>query len=451
LKYFLPDSQDLVDPSFDFDTERRSNVRLRQRDDHYAHESFSERAYDGILVSKSIVDGFGGTGARYTLAQRHRLLRSGAHDFFRTSKVAWGPLQIMGDCGAFTYAKEKTPPYSVDDVAQFYEDCGFDFGISVDHVILSYQPEWDGPGQQNSAPKDVRERQAITFELARGFWARHQSSKPRFAPLAVAQGWSPKSYARAVHELQKIGYRYIAVGGMVPLKTQEILSSLQRIAEVRLPDTQLHLLGVTRTEHVAEMVRLGVGSFDSTSPLRKAFKDDKDNYYTPERQFTAIRIPQIQGNPKLQKAISSGKVKQDTARALEKACLTAMKRFDAGDLSLQATLDPLLRYEELYDGEGDGHAEAYRETLEERPWQKCGCEVCKTLRHHVILFRGAERNRRRGFHNTWVFYKRLQRDVAAMQKGHTPVAHERQVEPRAPLKISQDSKKVRANAKARTA
>ena len=42
----------------------------------------------------------------------------------------------MGDCGAFTYVREETPPYSVDEVIDFYEGCGFDFGISVDHVIL---------------------------------------------------------------------------------------------------------------------------------------------------------------------------------------------------------------------------------------------------------------------------------------------------------------------------
>jgi hypothetical protein len=453
LKYFLPDSQDLVDPSFDFETERRSTVRLRQRDDLYAHELFAERAFDGILVSKGIVDGFGGTGGRYTLAQRHRLLRSGAHEFFRTSGARCGALPIMGDCGAFTYLKEKTPPYSVDDVMQFYEECQFDYGISVDHVILSYRPDWDGAGNQTFAPEDVRERQLVTLELARDFWDRHQRTKPRFSPVGVAQGWSPKSYAHAVSELQKIGYRYIAVGGMVPLKTIEILRSLEGIADVRLPATSLHLLGVTRTEHVAEMTRLGVGSFDSTSPLRKAFKDDKDNYYTPDRQFTAIRIPQVEGNPKLQKGISSGKVKQETARSLEKGSLLAMKRFDAGDLGLNDTLDALRRYEELYDKDGEDHTEVYRETLSERPWQKCGCEVCRDLRHHVILFRGAERNRRRGFHNTWVFYRRLQRDVAAISETAAPL---RPVAP-TQLLLREDEKEsprkivAKTSAKARTA
>src|SRR2546425_1360668 len=86
MKFFFPDSQDLVDPSFDFHTERRAVDRLRQRDDVYAHEVFSAPAYDGILVSKGIVEGFGGSGGRYTLAQRHRLLRVGVREFFRLDR-----------------------------------------------------------------------------------------------------------------------------------------------------------------------------------------------------------------------------------------------------------------------------------------------------------------------------------------------------------------------------
>src|SRR5882724_3467346 len=144
MKYFLPDSLDLVDPTFDFRTEQRDLGRVRQRDDVYAHEIFRSRAFDGLLVSKGIVDGFGETTSRYSLAQRHRLLRSGAPEFFRVSDAKFGPLPLMGDCGAFTYLKEAEPPYTVDEVASFYCECQFDLGISIDHVILAYQPDWDG-------------------------------------------------------------------------------------------------------------------------------------------------------------------------------------------------------------------------------------------------------------------------------------------------------------------
>lgn len=417
MKFFLPDAQDLVDPGFDFARERYSTDRVRQRDDLYAHEVFKTRAFDGLLVSKGIVDGVGGSGGRYSLGQRHRLLRNGVREFFRLDKAPY-PLPVIGDCGAFTYVNEDEPPYTVDEVIQFYSDCGFDFGISVDHVILAFKPEWDASAE---VPPELRQRQEVTLQLARDFLDRCRKSKVGFKPLGVAQGWSPKSYAHAVRALQKMGYDYIALGGMVPLKTPEILSSLSAISEVRKSSVKFHLLGVTRTDHVEAFADFGVASFDSTSPLRQAFKDDRDNYYAPFRNYTALRIPQVDGNPTLQKLILSGAVSQEKARELEKRCLALMKAYDEGKATVDTVVGALLEYEELARPHKSESAiskkrrktseneVAYREVLTDAPWRNCGCEVCRALGYHVILFRGAERNRRRGFHNLWVFYRRLQR------------------------------------------
>lgn len=407
MKYFLPDCQDLVDPSFDFEREDRSLQRVRHRDDQYAHEVFSSRAYDGLLVSKGIVDGVGGTGGKYTLAQRHRLMRIGAREFLRTESSG---LHIMGDCGAFNYVREKVPPYSVDEVLRFYADCEFDLGVSVDHVILTYQPKYDQlPHVSDVVPAELRDRQSITLQMASEFLSQHKAMGLPFIPLGAAQGWSPQSYAQSVKALQNMGYTYIALGGMVPLKTHEIMSCLKAVSEVRLPNTKLHLLGVTRIEHVSWFANYGVVSFDSTAPLVQAFKDDKDNYYTLDRTYIAIKVPQIEGNPQLQRLISSGKVSQDRARHFEKAALESLRRYDAEELSLDQTLDAIMAYDALREPKRDLR-EAYREVLQDRPWKQCPCDVCQRLGYHVIVFRGAERNRRRGFHNIWVFYRRLQRE-----------------------------------------
>jgi hemerythrin-like domain-containing protein len=37
----------------------------------------------------------------------------------------------------------------------------------------------------------------------------------------------------------------------------------------------------------------------------------------------------------------------------------------------------------------------------------CPCVICRQLGIHVVIFRGAERNRRRGFHNLFVTYTKL--------------------------------------------
>ena len=204
-----------------------------------------------------------------------------------------------------------------------------------------------------------------------------------------------------------MGYDYIALGGMVPLKTREILECLRAIDAVRLPTTRLHLLGVTRTDHVTTFASHGVVSFDSTSPLRQAFKDDKDNYYTMDRTYTAIRVPQVEGNPSLQKRIRAGLVSQERARALERRVLGIAATIRNEDtMAIDDVIDVLREYETLYDP-GHDHSAAYRETLTDQPWRQCDCDVCRDLGYHVALFRGAERNRRRGFHNVWVFYRRL--------------------------------------------
>lgn len=408
MKFFFPDSQDTVGPGFDFEKERHAKTRVRHRDDAYAHEVFSEIPFDGLLVSKAIVHGVEGAG-KYTQAQVLRFEREGVREFFRLGELS-KRLPVIGDCGAFTYVKYKEPPpeFSVDKVQEFYETARFDYGISVDHVILSYLPKADQG--LISIPEEIRERQALTLDLAADFLRKHRAQRLSFEPIGVAQGWSPKSYADAVEKLQKMGYRYIALGGMVPLKTPDILACLKEIAPVKDPGTEFHLLGVTRTDHISKFAEFGVVSFDSTSPLLQAFKDEKDNYYTMDRTYSAIRIPQVEGNPGLSRKIKSGLISQDKARILEKNARRAMKDFDDGTLGIESVLAALAEYEDLYDPKHtEKHQAAYREVLTDTPWKHCPCDVCVALGHHVILFRGSERNRRRGFHNIWMFSRQLAR------------------------------------------
>jgi hypothetical protein len=406
MKFFFPDSQDLVDPSFDFHSEARSESRLRHRDDQYAHEVFDQPPYDGLLVSMASVEGKAGESGRYTLAQRHRLLRVRAREFFRLGTL---PLQTMGDCGAFSYVSEESPPVTADEVITFYEECGFDYGVSVDHVILAYQPD------DEKAQPEWLKRQEITLELAQNFLRAQRKRRASFHPIGVAQGWSPASYAHSVTKLQKMGYRYIGLGGMVPLKSHEILDCLAAVAKVRHSETQFHLFGVTRCDHVEYFSDFGVVSFDSTSPLRQAFKHDRENYYTLDGTYSAIRVPQVEANASLKKRIVAGAVNQAEAVRLEQQCLRTLNEYDQGKGALEKVLTLLREYDRLHDGRKD-RTEDYRATLEEQPWKSCPCSICKRLGIHVILFRGAERNRRRGFHNVYVTYRRLQREISRKER-----------------------------------
>src|SRR5436190_6728353 len=123
MRFYFPDSQDQIDPSFNFETEERSLFRIRQRDDRYAHEVLSPAPYSGMLVSKAMVDGVAGGAGRYSAQQRQRLYRVGVREFFRLNDAPGPRITTMGDCGAFTYVREERPPYTVDEVIDFYEEC----------------------------------------------------------------------------------------------------------------------------------------------------------------------------------------------------------------------------------------------------------------------------------------------------------------------------------------
>jgi hypothetical protein len=403
MRFFFPDSQDQVDPGFDFVTEERDPFRVRQRDDLYAHEVLSPPPFDGLLVSKSIVDGAASSSTgKYTSAQRHRLYREGAREFFRLGREG-SALEIIGDCGAFSYIKDEVPPYTVDEVIDFYEGCGFDYGISVDHIIFQYEPQ---VARADTKAAEWVRRQELTLALAGEFWSKCTSRDVGFVPIGVAQGWSPDSYAYGVTALQRIGYTRIALGGMVPLKTPEILDCLRVIDTVRSPNTQLHLLGVSRCNDIPSFATYGVTSFDSTSPFRQAFKDDRDNYYTPGRTYMAVRVPQVDGNNKLRARIGSGEISQGQAISLERAALTLIRDYARDGADIEDVLEALRAYSSVWDGRRD-RTPSYREVLEDRPWLSCSCVICRKVGVEVVLFRGAERNKRRGFHNLYVFDQQL--------------------------------------------
>jgi len=67
----------------------------------------------------------------------------------------------------------------------------------------------------------------------------------------------------------------------------------------------------------------------------------------------------------------------------------------------------VLAYDELAGEVTERTRSDYRETLARRPWDYCECAICKEINIEVMIFRGNNRNRRRGFHNTWQLYEQL--------------------------------------------
>ncbi|MEA5547656.1 tRNA-guanine transglycosylase DpdA, partial [Limnoraphis robusta CCNP1324] len=361
MQYFIPDVDDRVDPHFDFLHDTHTADRNPHKDDWYAHEFFDPPNYDGVLISRVAVEA--------SKLKRARILAvGGVHDYVRFR----GP--IMGDCGAFSYVTEDVPPFETSEILNYYHDFGFDYGVSVDHLIV-------GP----FAERGIRERRFdITLRNAEEFLRLYNGEpKYRFHPIGVIQGWDPDSYGRMAQLVLEMGYSYVAIGGLARASTRAILDVLAAVRPFLRADTRLHLFGVARLTAAHVFRHLGVTSFDSASPLRRAWLGVEANYHTLSgKMYAAIRIPPVTAHgSRAKRLVERGTATLATLRRLENNALQALRGYDRGEVSLDLALDKILEYDELLDSPKDGvstgpvkdrrrekHPHLYREVLEDRPW-----------------------------------------------------------------------------------
>lgn len=421
MKFIFADSLDYVDPAFDFIADRSPAERQPYWDDAYPHEILGYAPYDGVLVSRGIIGDHRVKG-KYTASQARRFHLVGARKFLRLDKPQFAHLDIFGDCGAFTYVQEERPPYTPAEMAEFYDECGFTHGCSVDHIIFDFDSEGKG---LSGGSDDAKTRFEITLENADGFRREALAIGADFKPMGVVQGWSPGSMAEAARRLVAMGYDYLALGGMVPLKSPEIKLCLQAIRDVIPAATRLHILGFAKADDIDSFHSYDIASFDTTSPLIRAFKDAKQNYYLPDdgstlRYFTSIRVPQAIENPKLQRSVKKGAFRAEELVRLEALALNSLRAFDRGEADLEETLHHVLVYsaplveEKPYEDCQNSVAlarlaERYRITLTEKPWKQCSCKICQDAAIDVIIFRGSNRNKRRGIHNLAVYQDHIER------------------------------------------
>lgn len=427
MKFLYADTQDYVDPEYDFLNDRNAPGRKRYWDDQYAHEMMSPAPYDGLLVSMSAVRpaaGVSNSKVRYSTAEQQRFLREGARKFLRLSEQKFKDTMVMGDCGAFAYVEHPTPAYAPAEVVDFYADGGFTHGCSPDHIIFNCDSSNPPAEDQDD---DIIYRYNITLDNAKEFLRLTNEAGRPFEPLGAVQGWSPKSMATAAKSLEDMGYRYLAIGGLVPLKVEQIHEVLKELRATIKAETNIHLLGFAKAERIHEFTNYGITSFDSTSPLIRAFKDAKSNYYLENRTskldyYTAIRIPQAIENPKLMQGIKRGILSAEALQGKEAIALKTLRDYDKGLADYEATISALTNYLRLtLSGSISSTEELEKEvaksirlitpTLIDKPWKKCQCSICQSAGVETIIFRASNRNKRRGFHNLGVYHRHLQRTL----------------------------------------
>jgi len=388
LRYFIPEWDDLVDPDYDFERDEHSGGRGDWANEVYAHQMYEEPNYDGILVSRAV--------AEKSKKKNARINEMGVHRFLRVPR----DFPIMGDCGAFDYIEKDEPPYTTDDVIDYYTRLDFDFGVSVDHLVV------------RAFEVQKHRRYELTIHNAEDFLKEHRKLGLRWEPIGAVQGWDPESYAAAVAKYQKMGYRSIALGGLVRSSTKEITSVLEEIKPVLKAETRMHLFGIARPEALGRFADFGVTSVDSASHLRRAWLVARDNYFTLEgNRFSAIRIPDVNKSFRAKRSVKEGRASREEVAKFEKHALQSIRAFDKGEMGLEAVLDVVTEYDAMIAEGRGGMREEYRRTLEAKPWRHCPCSICKQWGVEVMIFRGNNRNRRRGFHNTYVFYRLMQQTL----------------------------------------
>ena len=428
MKFLYADSIDNIDPDFDFLEERSKPGRKFFWDDQFPHEYLGFAPYDGILISMGTVGDQKFPG-KYTQAQSMRFRRVGARKFLRIDSKSLENLDVYGDCGAFNYSGLSEPPYKPSEIIEFYDDGGFSHGCSVDHVIFQFYKNLKGieTPMDSKEKKDVLNRYEITLSNAEIFLEESKFLKGKFNPIGVVQGWSPDSMAKAADSLVKMGYEYLALGGMVPLSADSIKLALDSVSKKIKKDTKIHLLGFAKIDRIKEFQKYNLYSIDTTSPLIRAFKDKKDNYFMPGKNndllyYTAIRIPQSTENRGLIRLIKNNLFSFEEVNTKEKNALNSLRKFDIGKAYIDEVLESIIAYSKIFLTDHHNPVKdnseklqrlysAYKVLLKKSPWKNCECQVCKKCGIEVAIFRGSNRNKRRGMHNLYVFNNQLKKII----------------------------------------
>ena len=286
----------------------------------------------------------------------------------------------------------------------------FDFGASVDHIPVASVVR---DGQRVEFTREERQaRVDVTRENASQFIDSAKARKVAFTPVGTIQGLVPQDFAKSVQDYYEFGYRHMAIGGLVPRKTKEVETIVKTVmaAVEELPERPwIHLFGVYRPKLQAIFRELKVDSFDSASYFRKSWLRSDQNYLGADGHwYAAIRVP-MTSDGRTRKRLIEANADIERLEQQEREALKLLSQYDRERVSLGEVLDAVLAYDRnlARSSETKSMLEKYKRTLTKRPWRECKCNFCEELGIHMLIFRGSNRNKRRGAHNTLMLYGSL--------------------------------------------
>jgi tRNA-guanine family transglycosylase len=184
--------------------------------------------------------------------------------------VTWPvmPAALIIDSGAFQYHKEgRTLPPDVVLARQLHMSAGLSLPISICHLDVPML------GTRNILELDRR----ITRNLEQARWLMQyivtHGLPAHVTPIGVIQGYTPERIYLVGQILAEMGYTSFALGslaGMVASSRDELLRRVEAALEAVGPN--LHVLGVSSTTVLPQLVRAGVASIDSGAPIHEAWR-----------------------------------------------------------------------------------------------------------------------------------------------------------------------------------
>jgi hypothetical protein len=172
----------------------------------------------------------------------------------------------------------------------------------------------------------------------------------------------------------------------------------------------IHLLGVFRPKLQEAFRAAGIRSFDSATYFRKAWLRSDQNYLGADgKWYAALRVPPTTDARTLARLKLSGK-RVATLERYEKTALAHLRAYASRRIGIETCLDSVLRYDALLergDFTNDHLRGQYLRTLQARPWESCKCKICQSIGINALIFRGYNRNKRRGAHNTMQLFAQL--------------------------------------------
>jgi hypothetical protein len=229
---------------------------------------FPKRLVENVLISVSY------RHELHTRTNQHR----GVH------QAAFKIKRIFADCGAYQYRTMDEPKYKNGDevtastVWERYENAHVQHADRYEEILLCSP---DHILDKNTSRRNAERRIEFTRKHAVDFFELcRKHGKGKVTPVGVIHGRTQKQRIEMLKFYKEAGYKYVALGSMVPLsgKRKKALRIVAGISNLKKPklgknsilalckdmDLKLHILGLNSPEWQRWWLRLGVHSVDGS-------------------------------------------------------------------------------------------------------------------------------------------------------------------------------------------